>query len=142
MFSNSNIPDEVIRAYLETHYLVYGDRPMTLQVGQRNPTLSDLHKASQVSSSAFITACNPFSQNLDDESNAARMQALRRELDERNFSVIEGSGKHPSNGWPAEASFLVLGITLDEAKALGEEHGQNAIIFCEVDAVPQLILLR
>lgn len=142
MFSNSNIPDEVIRAYLETHYLVCGDRPMTLQVGQRNPTLSDLHKASQVSSSAFITACNPFSQNLDDESNAARMQALRRELDERNFSVIEGSGKHPSNGWPAEASFLVLGITLDEAKALGEEHGQNAIIFCEVDAVPQLILLR
>ncbi len=139
---SSHIPNDIIQAYLETHYSVYGDKPTTLQVGQRNPELAAIHETFQVASSAFITACNPFSQSLSDANNAVRMEALRRELDERQLTFIEGSGKHPINGWSAEASFLILGTTFDEAKALGEAHGQNAIIFCGADAVPQLILLR
>lgn len=142
MFSDSSIPRDTIQAYLETHYQVFGGAPATLQIGRFNPALSALHDAHHVACSAFITACNPFSQNLDPQANAARQEALVRDLEALGLAFIEGIGKHPSNTWPGEASLLVLGATLDAAKALGEKHGQNAIVWCGADAVPQLILLR
>lgn len=142
MFSDSNIPRDTIQAYLETHYQVFGETPMTLHIGQFNPTLATLHDAHHVACSAFITACNPLSQTLDPQTNAARQAALARELDALGLTYIEGVGQHPSNNWPGEASFLVLGVTLDAAKTLGGTHRQNAIVWCGADAVPQLILLH
>ena len=41
-----------------------------------------------------------------------------------------------------EESFLVYGLTLEAAKALGTRLEQNAFIWSGEDAVPQLILLR
>jgi hypothetical protein len=142
LFLDSDIPRDTIQAYRETHYRVSGDTPTTLQVGQFNPELAALHDARQVTGSAFVTACNPFSQSLEPEVNAARQEALARELDDYGLTFIEGIGQHPTNNWPGEASFVVLGATLDIAKALGEKHGQNAIVWCGADAVPQSILLR
>jgi hypothetical protein len=142
LFPDSDIPRDTIQAYLETHYHVAGNTPTTLQVGQFNPMLAALHDACQVTGSAFITACNPFSLDLGPEANAARQAALARELEQHGLKFIEGIGQHPSSEWPGEASFLVLGATLDIAKALGEKHGQNAIVWCGANAVPQLILLR
>ncbi|WP_213298013.1 DUF3293 domain-containing protein [Paraburkholderia sacchari] len=142
MFSDSDVPRDTIQAYLETHYNVSCDTPTTLQVGQFNQTLAAMHEASHVTGSAFITACNPFSQDIGPEANAARQVTLAGELKQHGLTFIEGIGQHPSNNWPGEASFLVLGASLDVAKALGEKHGQNAIIWCGANAVPQLILLR
>ena len=142
MLTESNIPRDTIQAYLETHYHVSGDTPATLRVGQVNPALAAQHEAHGVSSSAFVTACNPYSEGVGAQVNAERQTALAREIEQLGLTYIEGVGKHPSNNWPGEASFLVLGVTLDVAKALGEKHGQNAIIWCGADAVPQLILLR
>lgn len=142
MFSASNIPRETIQAYLETHYRIHGDTPTTLMVGEVNPTLTALHEATRVECSAFITACNPFSQTYDDAPNATRQDALARELRQRGLTFIDGVGQHPSNNWPGEASFLVLGLSLEAAKTLGAQHGQNATIWTGADAVPQLILLR
>ncbi|MFD1558426.1 DUF3293 domain-containing protein [Paraburkholderia silviterrae] len=142
MFSDSNIARDTIQAYLETHYEVLGEMPATLQIGQFNPALATLHDARHVACSAFVTACNPLSRRLDPQANAARQEALAHELAALGLTCIEGVGKHPSNQWPGEASFLVLGVTLDAARALGEKHGQNAIVWCGADAVPHLILLR
>ncbi|QBQ99333.1 DUF3293 domain-containing protein [Paraburkholderia pallida] len=142
MFSDSSIARDTIQAYLETHYEVLGETPATLQIGQFNPALAILHDARHVACSAFITACNPFSQRLDPQANVARQEELARELEVLGLACVEGVGQHPSNQWPGEASFLVLGVTLDAAKALGEKHGQNAIVWCGADAVPHLILLR
>lgn len=113
-----------------------------LHIARFNPALAALHEAHHVACSAFITACNPFSRSLDSQTNALRQAALAHELEALGLTRIEGIGKHPSNNWPGEASFLVLGVTLADAKALGEKHGQNAIVWCGADAVPQLILLR
>ena len=142
MFSDSSIPRDTIQAYLETHYQVLGETPATLRIGQFNPTLAMLHDACRVACSAFITACNPLSERLDPQANAARQDALAHELDALGLTRIAGVGQHPSNNWPGEASFLVLGVTLDAARALGDGHGQNAIVWSGADAVPQLILLR
>ncbi|WP_028209020.1 DUF3293 domain-containing protein [Paraburkholderia nodosa] len=142
MFSHSEIPRDTIQAYLETYYHVAGDTPTTLQVGRFNPTLAALHDSRRVTGSALITACNPFSLELGPEANAERQTMLARELEQHGLAFIAGIGKHPSNNWPSEASFLVFGATPDIAKVLGEKHGQNAIIWCGADAVPQLTLLR
>ncbi len=136
------IDGDIVRAYLETDYRVEADAPLTLRIGVANPALSTLHHAHRVESSAFITACNPFSQAFDSAVNAQRQAALVLELRARKLRFIDGIGLHPSNRWPAEPSQLVLGVSLDAAKELGVQQEQNAIVWCGRDAVPELILLR
>lgn len=142
MFSGSEIPRHVIQAYLEAHYHVHGNAPTTLKVGEADASLAALHEAAGVACSVFITACNPFSEKVGDALNVERQQAFAHVLRQRGLSFIDGLGQHPTNGWAGEASFLVLGLTLEDARALGTQHGQNAIIWSGADAVPQLILLR
>ena len=111
-------------------------------MGETCPALAAVHKLHRVDCSAYITACNPFSQVLDDKANAERHAALGRELGQRSLASIEGIGQHPSNQWPGEASYLIFGLTLEAAKTLGTRLEQNAIVWAGADAVPQLILLR
>jgi hypothetical protein len=142
LFSGSEIPRDTIQAYLETEYFVLGDAPTTLRVGETNAGLAALHKAFDVECSAFVTAFNPLSKDCTPEFNADRQRALARDLKQRGLAVIDGIGKHPTNNWPGEASLLVLGLSLEAAKALGTQYGQNAIVWTANDATPQLVLLR
>ena len=142
MFPGSVIDQRSIQAYLETNYHVHSDAPLTLNIGVANPTLAELHKAHRIESSAFVTACNPFSQAFDESANAERQAALARELQQRSLTYIEGIGQHPKNEWPGELSFLVLGLSREAARALGNRHEQNAIVWCGLDVVPELVLLR
>lgn len=131
-----------VKAFRETEYRVYGDEPFSLRVGELCPALAVAHKRHRVDCSAYITACNPFSQILDDDANTERHAALGRELDQRSIANIKGIGQHPSNQWPGEPSYLIFGLTLEAAKTLGKRLEQNAIVWAGVDAIPQLILLR
>jgi len=140
--SDSRIDADTIRSYSETAYVVHGDSPVTLSVDLDSPALAGLHRAYRVDCSAFITACNPFSQRLDDAANAARQAALAEELKRRGLRFLDGIGQHPSNEWAGEPSVLVFGLALEAAKSLGVQFEQNAIIWCGADAVPRLILLR
>ncbi|AMV46907.1 DUF3293 domain-containing protein [Paraburkholderia caribensis] len=142
MFSKSQIPRATIQAYLETHYHVHGFSPTLLKIGEGNATLAAIHRLNGVEASAFVTACNPFSEPLDDAANAERQKILAVELTQRGLTFIEGVGQHPSNDWAGEASFLVLGVSVEEAKELGARFGQNAIVWAGSDAVPKLVLLR
>jgi len=131
-----------VQAYRETDYVVHTDAPMTLKVGNTSPGLLAMYKDRRVDSCTFITACNPGSRWLPDVDNAVRQDALAGELRLRSLSFIEGVGQHPSNRWTPEPSFLVLGLSLEAAKALGSKHEQNAIVWCGANATPMLILLR
>lgn len=110
--------------------------------GEMAPTLAAAHKRHRVDCSAHITACNPFSQFLEDEANAERHAALDRELGRRSLASIEGVGQHLSNHWPGEPSYLIFGLTLEAAKTLETRLEPNAIVWTGTDAVLQLILLR
>lgn len=136
------IDAETLQAYRETEYRVDGADPFILRVGELSAALAAAHKRHRVDCSAYITACNPFSQRLDEAENVERHAALGRELSKRSLASSEGVGQHPSNQWPSEPSHLIFGLTLEAAKALGTRMEQNAILWAGADAVPELILLR
>lgn len=129
-------------AYRKTEYHAFTEPLLTLKVSQSNSQLIELHQQHQAPSSAFITAWNPYSELMSDEENTKRQDKLIASIKERGFAYYLGEGKDPSGEWPGEASILILGISLDEAKELGNEWGQNAIIWTGADGVPQLILLK
>ena len=142
MFSDSIIDQRSIQAYLETNYHVHGATPLTLNISVANAALVGLHTSHSVESSAYVTACNPFSQAMDDSINEALQAVLARELQQHVLTYIEGIGHHPTNGWAGEHSFLVFGLSREDARTLGARHKQNAIVWCGPDAVPELVLLR
>ncbi len=137
-----------VAAYRETHYLVHADEVeggpgrFTLTIDQPSTALMSLYAATRHTQCAFVTACNPLSQNVPDEVNDARQAQLRQELAQRSLKFIPGIGQHPTNGWQGEPSFLVLGIALEASKALGNRHQQNAVVWAGADATPRLVLLR
>jgi hypothetical protein len=143
VFSGSTaLPPGLVQAYRETHYRVLGDDGFTLTIDVPSPELARAHPRHGVDSSAFLTACNPFSQSLSDDENVARQAVLAAALRSLGLPFIDGLGQHPSNGWQGEASFLALGVTRDQACDLGTRFEQNAIVWAGADAVPRLVLLR
>ena len=142
MFSASDIHPDLIQAYMETEFRVLEGLTFTLRVGQVSSDLLVAHKRHRVESSAFVTACNPFSQTVSDEINAEKQKALAKELTSRSLEFVEGIGQHPSSKWLGEPSYLIFGLTLEAAKTLGNRFEQNAIVWNGSDGTPQLILLR
>lgn len=135
------IDTQVLRAYRETDYVVSSEPPVTLRIGNHNADLQRLHSRLGVTQSAFLTACNPFSRDVGAEENARRQVALEARLEAAGWRWLDGIGQHPEGGW-AEASFLVLGISREQARALGTAFEQNAIVWTGPDAMPELVLLR
>jgi hypothetical protein len=127
---------------METEFRVMEAPRFTLHIGRANSDLLEAHKRHRVECSAFVTACNPLSQELNDEANLEKQRLLAKELTSRSLEFISGIGQHPSNKWPGEPSYLVFGLTLEASKVLGMRLEQNAIIWSGSDGVPQLILLR
>lgn len=142
LFPESAIDPGTIQAYLEREYRVHGEPGFTLRVGQASAYLLSAHKRQRADSSAFLTASNPISEWANAADNATRQAALAEELSRRSLVFLPGVGKHPSNGWPGEDSFLVFGLTLEAAKVLSTRFEQNGFVWSGADAVPQLILLR
>ena len=140
--SATTIPSTTVEAYRQTEYRVYGEPAFTLRIGQPSPQFLALQHAHQVQCSAFVTACNPYSQPLQSGENQQHQQALVQQLRAAGYTALTGIGQHPSNDWPGEESCLVLGIDLDTAKAIGIQHKQNAIVWCGQEGIPELVLLR
>lgn len=138
----SLIDPGLLAAYHETQYHVHGDRPFTLRIDVPSSELLVLYRRHGVASSAFITACNPRSERMDEAANAFRQAALLAEINRRSLHSLPGLGEHPTNGWDGEPSFLVLDLSLEAAKALGRRFGQNAILWCGDDAIPRLVVSR
>lgn len=142
LFSESTLAPSLVQAYRETEYRVFGTEPFVITVGVACLELPALCHAHKVTCAAFITACNPVSQELAPRENRRRQDELAKELSQRSLKYVDGVGQHPTGGWPGEPSFLVLGLELEAAKSLGQSLEQNAIVWCGANGVPELVLLR
>lgn len=135
----ASIPAELLQAFADTHYNVHHEAPFVMRIGRPCPELKTLMAEHNALSAAFITAWNPFSQNLPAKENKARQDELKATLKKRGLTCIDGIGKHPSNSWPGEVSVLVLGLDLEAAKSLARHYEQHAFVWAAGDGVPELM---
>ncbi|MBU1692079.1 MAG: DUF3293 domain-containing protein [Gammaproteobacteria bacterium] len=142
MFSESAIPAATIKAYLATDYKVMAAESFVLNVGRASPELALRFKLDRTDSAAFITAWNPFGELTSDSENHAAQQELLAEIKTLGSLYLDGEGRDPSGRWPGEPSFLVFGISLEDAKNLARQFRQNGFVYAGSDATPRLILLR
>ena len=142
MTEQSQLAPDLIKAYELTNFHVKADPAFKLNIGKASEELKELLKQNRVESAAFITAWNPYSKSLSDKENQSRNEQLKNELNIRSLKFIDGFGQDPLGQWDGEDSFLVLGIELEASKKLGVQFEQNAIVWSDKDALPQLILLR
>jgi hypothetical protein len=138
----TEIPRELILAYEATDFRVLEPQEFTLRVGQRSAELQSLYDDLGVTCAGCLTAWNPFSKEASECENQNAQRQLLRKLSLEGFPALNALGIDPSGDWPGEESVFVPGISLDRAKVLGSEFGQNAIVWAGPDAVPQLVLLR
>lgn len=139
----SAIQPAQIAAYRLTEYRVEGPHgPFVLRIDEWSRPLTRLMSEAQVQTAMFITAYNPFSELVGEAANLEAHERLRQELQRRSKPLFEGAGVDPTGDWTEEKSFLVLGVSFDEARELGTLFRQNAVVWAGADAVPRLVLLR
>lgn len=143
----------LLQAYLQTDYIVRpveGDAcpsaaalgGLVLRIGVASAPLADLYRCCAASCAAFITAFNPQSRLTSIEENLTAQARLKAWIDGRHYRYISGVGQHAGSEWPGEPSYLILDLPLTSARALARAYRQNALIWCDGDAVPRLELLR
>ena len=129
---------ELRSAYLRTTFRVF-EPAIDIQVGKINADLNDLLEKNQQEEWAFITAWNPYSQNLSENENVQRHAALTKDLELYTCYDGEGVGEDPA--WKPERSLLILGISRIDASALGVKYKQNAIVMGSKRSVAELVVL-
>lgn len=138
----TQINEELLAAYNNARFHIYSEPAVTLRVGIESIELKTLMLRHAASTAAFITAFNPYSQLLSDIENNQRNAELLIDIEQGGYKYFAGLGQDVDAKWPGEESYFVLGIDEPAAKALGMKYQQNAIVWCDSDYVPKLMLLR
>lgn len=129
--------DELEKVYRETDYIVDDDPPLRLKVGEQNDGARILMVSMGVESAAFITAWNPGSKRLSMDENLDRQADLLEAIEKLRLNYFVGRGEHPGEGW-SEDSYLILGISPEDALELARRFEQNAFVWIPVSGVPEL----
>ena len=141
----SGIDPAKVAAYQDADYVVrVRSGHFVLRIGQVSPELQALYAETGQGSAVFITAFNPEGALQADVLNEAAHEALRNALSALTDLLFEGEGRGTEDnaGWPAEKSFLALGIDQEESARLGMQFRQDAVVRAGPDGVPQLLILR
>ena len=127
---SKTISPALIKAYREAVYVVdIGDQEIALQVNKASSQLANLMVDWEVTTAAFLTAFNPYSQVLDPEENAARQKRMWADALPMCPKIFPGIGRDKEDQWPHELSMLALGIHLEDAQTLADRYEQNAFIW-------------
>ncbi len=134
------ISPDLIAAYEAADYVVFTEPELVLKIGEPSARLDALLQSEQSSTAAFVTAANPRSEKKSAAENAAALAVLDQVIAAAGYPWRAGEGREPDGGWK-EASRLVIGIYRENAEALRRLFGQNAIVFVEKGAAPELLVL-
>ena len=131
---------ELIEAYMATDYIAHlPSGECTIRIPEDVPlALENLVEQEGANSWAFISACNPYSQELPVEENNSRQDLLKRLLDFNGISYFSADGQSADGSWK-EPSLLALGMSLEMAKSMGTAFGQNAILYGELGGVVEVV---
>jgi len=135
------LPPKLLAAYEDSDYVVYDKPELVLKIGVPSPRLDALLEKEIAPCAAFVTAANPRSKPRTPQQNAAALAALDQLLAASGYPSRKGEERESNGSW-VEPSRLVIGITRENAEALGRLFGQNAIVFIEKGRAPELVVLR
>ena len=113
------------KAYRGTSYAA--GLSLKLRVGEPHPFLDDMMAFRGLEDYAYLTAWNPGSKPLPEAENRARQEALKERLRAKGLKFLEGVARADDGSW-SEESLLVLGVSRDDALALGRDLGQAAVL--------------
>ena len=116
---------KLIKAYTNTQYIVKSPA-VNIRIGNKCPDVDKLLVENGLTDWAFITAYNPKSNCYSREMNEFLHKQLIKSTSK--YTSYEGYGKGEDDSWQREVSLLVLGISKEEAKVIGEIFDQNAIV--------------
>jgi hypothetical protein len=134
------ISRDLTEAYENADYVVFAEPEFVLKIGEPSARLDALLDEEGATSAAFVTAANPGSRKKSAAQNAGALAALDQLVAAAGYPWRAGEGREPDGSW-VEPSRLVIGIYRDNAVALGRLFGQNAIVFVEKGAAPELVVL-
>lgn len=141
--TNSEISPELIAIYKTAIYQANVEaETITLHIDLYSASLYRLLLKTGHQYAVFITAFNPLSQQQNHRENLTCNRQLYKSLIQHSNAIFNGASSDPAKIWPAEKSFLALGINFMLAKKLGIQFNQNAIVWADAMAIPRLILLR
>lgn len=141
--ANSEISPELIAIYKIAIYQANVEAEIiTLHIDLYSASLYRLLLKTGHQCAVFITAFNPLSQQQNRRENLICNRQLYKALTQHSNAIFNGVSSDPAKIWPAEKSFLALGINLKLAKKLGKQFNQNAIVWTDAMAIPRLVLLR
>jgi len=125
-----SISPNLIKAYREAVYVVHlGDREIALQAGRVSAELAELMKDWEVTTAAFLTAFNPYSQVVDSAENEVRQKKMWADAQPMCPKIFPGIGRDKDDQWPHELSMLALGIHQEDAQSLADRYEQNAFLW-------------
>lgn len=132
---------ELLNHYKNTDYwFTFDDKTITLRIGRKNNEFDRLCERFGCTTGTFITACNPQSQLLTINENKRRNKQLATRLEQMSeVYCFSGEGQDRDKQWPAEASFMVLGLSQETAIDLAREYQQNALVWIEYQQAAVLI---
>jgi hypothetical protein len=140
--AQTKISKTKINAFNVAHYRVTEQEPFVMLIRKKSAPLAALMKQNGVECAAFVTAHNPYGKKIREALNYRAHKALKREITKMGYVSLEGVGEDPSGNWKIDPSYLVLGMPLEEAQAMGNRLGQDMVVWADIDAVPEVILLR
>jgi hypothetical protein len=127
-------------AYRRTTYVAHtpgGDIP--INAGRRSPALDGLLNERRLREWAYVTAYNPASCRLSEEENIRRQRELVDAVRDRGLAFLDGEGTGEDARWSPEPSILILGIGLEDARTLGRQFGQLAIVVGRTGQAARLV---
>ena len=132
------ISKALLQKYRQTDYIIDDDPPLLVHIGEQNDGLRILFASFNVESAAFITAWNPHGRKLTLDENYDRQIELLEDISNQRLNYFVGRGESQTGDW-SEDSYLVLGVSLTDAKEIANRHDQNAFVWIPVSGVPELI---
>lgn len=86
----------------------------------------------------ILTSCNPASRRLPPAENAARLDALRHDLQRHGWPMLPSVNSDGDDAW-IEPGFCVLDAAAADVRALAMRHGQSAIVAGRLGQAPLLV---
>jgi hypothetical protein len=134
---------ELLREYERTRYVVLDDRGISraaVGIGETSDDIDAILADFDAASGVFITAWNPRSVPVDQDTNDEANDRLEADLDDRGSVILPHIGVGYDPEWEPEHGFFALDLSEADAIELAVAYGQNAVVVVERGRPARLVV--